>query len=393
MNNGNFQSQSRPAHTQGNRQSPASNFLGLPARACAMIVDDHPGNLQLVGSVLGRLGHEVMAAGDGPTALRKLAIRQPDIILLDTLMPEMDGFEVCRRIRENEEWKDIPIIFLSAADDKDLIVRALESGGVDYVVKPFNPTELSLRVQTHLTLKATCDRLRQLAEDKDELVGIVAHDLKNHLGGMQISAQILKDRLGTIGDARLANLCENICRSGKRLSSFLEEILAAAAAEHGVLSRMEPVKLSDAVSEAVKEYQEAAGRKNLSIRSVVADPNATVCTDRKALNQVFDNLLSNAVKFSPPNHEISIAVHSDEKLAECTIRDQGPGFTVEDKAGLFRRYNRLSARPTGGEPSTGLGLSIVKKLVAEMKGELLLESSPGQGTAFTVRLPLLAARA
>ena len=108
--------------------------------------------------------------------------------------------------------------------------------------------------------------------------------------------------------------------------------------------------------------------------------------DRRALSQILDNLLSNAVKFSPRGRRIELAVRVDGDFVECVIRDQGPGFTAEDKKRMFRRYGRLSARPTGNEPSTGLGLSIVKKLVQDIGGELLCESQPGQGAAFVVRL-------
>src|SRR6187402_2977672 len=126
-----------------------------------LVVDDQLPNIQLLGTVLGRLGYEIIPASDGPTALRRLALRPPDLILLDLLMPEMDGYEVCRRLRENPEWKDIPVIFLSAADDKDFIVRALESGGVDYITKPFNQAELVTRVHTQLALKYARDHLKR----------------------------------------------------------------------------------------------------------------------------------------------------------------------------------------------------------------------------------------
>src|SRR5262245_23908100 len=179
-----------------------------PARI--LVVDDQAANIQVVGNVLGKLGHEIIPASDGPTALKRMARRLPDLILLDLLMPEMDGCEVCRRLSENPEWKDVPVIFLSAADDKDFIVRALEAGGVDYITKPFNHAELVSRVRTQLALKAARDRLKQLAEDKDELLGILAHDLKNNLGGMQMSAQLLRDRITRSDDARSGQLAENI---------------------------------------------------------------------------------------------------------------------------------------------------------------------------------------
>src|ERR1035438_4236045 len=124
--------------------NPPAPLASAPAPARILVVDDQPGNIQVVGSVLGKLGYEITPALDGPTALKRLAVHTPDLILLDLLMPEMDGCEVCRRLRENPEWEDLPVIFLSAADDKDLVVQALEAGGVDYITKPFNQSELVL---------------------------------------------------------------------------------------------------------------------------------------------------------------------------------------------------------------------------------------------------------
>ena len=134
----------------------SSNQPGMPR---VLVVDDQPVNVQVIGVILGKLGYEVVPAFNGPTALKRLKLRSPDIILLDVFMPGMDGFETCRQIRENQEWDHIPILFLSAADDKELIVRALAAGGVDYITKPFNHAELSMRLRTQLTLKATHDRL------------------------------------------------------------------------------------------------------------------------------------------------------------------------------------------------------------------------------------------
>jgi len=352
-----------------------------------MVADDQAANIQIIGNMLGKLGYEIVPATDGETALKRLALRPTDLILLDVLMPGMDGVEVCRRIRENPEWKHIPIIFLSAADDKDLIVRALEAGGVDYVTKPFNQAEMLLRVRTHLALKAAHDRLKQLAEDKDELLGILAHDLKNHLGGMQMSANLLRERMAQAPDSKPAQLCENICHSTGQLLAFVKEFLANSATDHGIVLTPGAVELSEIVAHAGKNYEEAARRKNLGFHLRVPEGPTYVAADRNALTQVIDNLLSNAVKFSPMGKPITVTVRSTTDGAECLIQDQGPGFSNQDKLLMFRRYGRLSARPTGGEPSTGLGLSIVRKLVAAMNGELICDSTPGEGTTFTVRLP------
>ena len=360
-----------------------------PARI--LVVDDQPANIQVVGSVLGKQGHEIIPATDGPTALRRFALNPPDLVLLDLLMPEMDGCEVCRRVRANAAWKDIPVIFLSAADDKDFIIRALESGGVDYITKPFNQGELVMRVRTQLAWKYARDRLKQLAEDKDELLGILAHDLKNHLGGMQMSAQLLTERLtrGSETDGRSKQLSENICQTSGQLLAFVKEFLANAAADHNTTVNLTAVNLSDAVANAVQQYDEAARRKQIAIEAEFPATGTTVIADTSALDQVLDNLLSNALKFSPPSKRIQVRVKRNANYVDCRIEDEGPGFTEEDKTRMFQRYARLSARPTGGEPSTGLGLSIVRKLVRAMKGELLCESVPGQGATFIVRLPAM----
>ena len=353
---------------------------------CLLVVDDQEANIQIVGAALGSIGCEIIPATSGAQALKRLACSRPDLILLDLLMPEMDGFEVCRQIRGNPDWAEIPIIFLSSADDKDLIVRALESGGVDYLTKPFNQAELIIRVRTHLALKVARDALKQLAEDRDELLGILTHDLKNHLGGMDMSAQILRDRAAEMADPTLRLMAENISRSSSQMLAFVREFLANAATDHGLSIKTQPVSLSEAASRAVQQHQEGAKRKQITLQTDWPENDTFVQTDPAALGQVLDNLLSNAIKFSPSDKQVSVAILPSDGHCELRIQDQGPGFTSEDKTRMYRRYARLSARPTGGEPSTGLGLSIVQKLVQAIHGELTCESAPGTGATFTLRL-------
>ena len=352
-----------------------------------LVVDDQTTNIQVVGSVLGKFGHEIIPASDGATALKRLAVGMPDLILLDVLMPGMDGFEVCRQLKGNPAWKHIPVIFLSAADDKELIVRALNVGGIDYITKPFNQAELVSRVQTHLALKATRDQLAQIAEDKDELIGILTHDLKNSIGGISMSAALLCRQIENYHDGKLTQLSENILRTSEQLLAFVKEFLTNSATDYGFTLKSDPIDVVKIANAVVSQYQEAARRKKLQILAdFSADPN-TALADPMALDQALDNLLSNALKFSPPGRNIFISVHTKGRHVECIIRDEGPGFKTEDREKMFRRYGRLSARPTGGEPSTGLGLSIVKKLVHAMNGELSCDSIPGNGATFSIRLP------
>jgi two-component system, sensor histidine kinase and response regulator len=375
------------APAEQNHAAPVPAPLNEIVSARILVVDDQPANIQIVGSVLGNLGCEIIPASDGATALKRVALRTPDLILLDLMMPGMDGCEVCLQLKENPDWKDIPVIFLSAADDKDLIVRALDSGGVDYITKPFNQSELISRVRTQLALKAARDRLKQLAEDKDELLGILAHDLKNYLGGIYMSAELISGRIKRFNDKRLTQLSDNMILSSGMAMAFVKEFLANAATDHGFTLKPAPVNLAEISTSAVQQYQEISRRKKIQIETAFPAEAVIVLADFSALDQILDNLISNALKFSQSGRRIFVSVRPVDKYAECVIRDEGPGFTAEDKAGMFRRYGRLSARPTGGEPSTGLGLSIVLKLVQAMNGELLCESNPGQGASFIIRLP------
>jgi len=354
---------------------------------CLLVVDDEEADIRVLGSMLEKLGFEILPATDGETALKVLSIRRPDLILLDLLMPGMDGFEVCRRIQENPEWADIPIIFLSAASDKNLIVRALEDGGVDFLTKPFSKAELISRVRTHLMLKTARDHSKRLAQDKDELLGVISHYLQNHLAGMQMSAQRLHDRVQNSDDPKLRLMVENIRSSSSQMRAFVKAFLANAVADHGLIIKLEAVNMSDAVNRVLRQYEDAARNKEILLRPLLAANGALVRADSAALDQVLDNLISNAVKFSPPGKEVSISLQRAGLQVECRVQDHGTGFTEQDKARMFGRYARLSARPTGGEPSTGLGLSIAKKLVRAMNGELTCESEAGRGAAFILRLP------
>jgi two-component system, sensor histidine kinase and response regulator len=372
----------RPAPGEPSTPSHPSIAPSLPVRV--LIVDDQPANLQVLGSILGQLGYDVVPAADGPTALRRLALRPPDLVLLDVMMPGMDGFEVCRRIREQRALDDLPVIFLSAADEKSLIVRALECGGVDYVTKPFNQAELMSRVTTHLALKSARDRMRQLAQDKDELLGILAHDLKGALGSVLMSAQLIAER--TEPDARLHRLSLNIVEATDRTLAFVKQFLANSAAEHSHTLTPVEVRFGELAADVVREHTGMARRKQQDLRWEPPATDPAVRADPVALRQILDNLIGNAVKFSPSGRSIWVSLAGDENHAECLIRDEGPGFTPQDCTRMFQRYGRLSAQPTGNEPSTGLGLSIVKQLMDSLGGELRCDSAPGQGTTFSVRL-------
>lgn len=350
------------------------------------MVDDEEVNLRMVGGIL-RLGYNVFLADDGDKALALMEQHAFDLVLLDVRIPTRDGFDICQAIRANPAWVDIPIIFLSADADKEMIVRALAAGGVDYITKPFNPAELVSRVRTHIALKVARDELKQLAEDKDELLGILAHDLKNHLGGIKISAHVLKTSVERQGGAELAALATSIHAGTDQMFAFVVEFLANSAADRGLTFKPEPVWLDEISAAATQRYEEPARHKRITLTHS-GSVNAPTTADSSAVNQILHNLISNAVKFSPAGTAVRVTVESDAQgAAICRVQDEGPGFTADDRGRMFRRYQRLSAQPTAEEPSTGLGLSIVKKLLAQVGAQLDCESEAGRGTTFTLRFP------
>ena len=364
-----------------------------PTNETILIVDDQEENLRVVSKVLSMMNYNVILASSAEQALQRLAEHTPELILLDVMMPDTDGLTACRQIKSDPRWSLIPVIFLSADDDKNVIVQALEAGGVDYVTKPFNRAELVSRVRTQLALKHASDQLRALAEDKDEILGILAHDLKNSLAGMKLSAALLQSRSSEL-PPRCVPLVKNILNATERMLTFMKEFLANQHAEQ-LLMKKELVKLAEVVTATAADHHVAASVKQITLTTNIHDDSILVEADREGITQALENLISNAIKFTPEGGKVEVTVERPHAgLVKCFIEDSGPGFTAEDRSQMFRRYGRLSAQPTGDEPSTGLGLSIVKRLVSAMGGTITLaeESGEGAGAKFVIALPVASSR-
>ncbi len=354
-----------------------------------LVVDDQEPNVQLVCGFLLEEGYEVVPASSGPQALERLASQLPDLILMDVLMPGMDGFALCERVRLIPSCAAIPVIFLSAADESEFIVRALESGGVDYITKPFRKAELIARVRTHLALKTSRDKMASLLSEKDELMAMLAHDLKNPLTSISLGIQALQSKAEPEA-AFVDRVCGTIESTVTRMKDSIESLLTQKADERAEFPlTFQPVNLQAAVRDAVAALLNAAACKQMVIEAELPATPIIVLADAHALRHVLDNLISNAVKFSPHGSTVTVtALHNSGEMPACLVVDQGPGLTQDDHKGLFEKYSRLSARPTGGESSTGLGLAIVKMLTERMSGTIKGENrEDGTGALFTLCLP------
>lgn len=216
-----------------------------------LVVDDQDANIQLVCGFLLREGYEVEPASNGPMALERLASQLPDLILMDVLMPGMDGFAVCERIRLIPECASIPVIFLSAADESEFIVKALESGGVDYITKPFRQVELIARVRTHLALKSSRDRMAKLLSEKDQLMEVLAHDLKNPLFAISLAVQTLRSKEHP-NPAFQARVMDHIESTVMDMTASIEALLSQKAEERAKFPlTFQQINLQAAVKDAI----------------------------------------------------------------------------------------------------------------------------------------------
>jgi two-component system sensor histidine kinase/response regulator len=365
----------------------ASNTNAQSPKPRILVVDDVVQNLQVVGTMLRHEGYEIMPASSGSQALERMQVRAPDLILLDLMMPEMDGLQVCRRIKTDPRTEQIPIIFLTASNEMEHLVRGFEAGAVDYVTKPFNGAELLARVRTHLELKLTRQRLREMNDEKNEFMGIVAHDLRSPLGAIAGYAELMLEE-PELERGEVETHLRRIREAATRMAEMIRNLLDANRIERGEMSpQLENVDLAQALTSVVEAYRARAGAKQQWLKFENQNGPVMAIADPTQVIQVLENLVSNAVKYSPPGREVLVRVGNRDCLARCEVQDQGPGLSADDQKKLFGKFARLSARPTGGEHATGLGLSIVKRMVEAMHGRVWCESAPGQGAKFIVTLP------
>ncbi len=374
------------------------NAIHSPTRSRVLVVDDIPKNLQVVGTMLRNEGYEVMGATSGADALESVRVQVPDLILLDLMMPEMDGLEVCRRFKTDPAVRSIPIIFLTASNEMEHLVKGFEAGAVDYITKPFNAPELLARVRTHLELRHARERLREMNDEKNEFMGIAAHDLRNPLSAIKGFSEIIVEDAQALRRKEAQDLDgvlkemeefgERIVATTGRMMEMLQNLLDANRIERGEMQlNVAPTDLGAALHSVIQTQRSHATAKQQRIHLESETTPVVVLVDPSVTVQVLENLVSNAVKYSPPGKDIFVRLKKLAQGARVEVQDQGPGLSAEDQKKLFGKFARLSAKPTGGEHSTGLGLSIVKKLVEAMNGRVWCESELGQGAAFIVEFP------
>ena len=392
---------------------------------CILIVDDNPNNLFTLRTLLNEHleNIQIIEANSGQAALRLMLDEYAvDLILLDVQMPEMDGFETAQLILSFKATAHIPIVFLSAAYKSEQFQRrGIDVGATDYLTKPIDSQQLITRIRLYLrfikqerqhhleleqkvaertqelqqqtiALEQANNTLLQLNREKNEFLGIAAHDLKNPLQAIQGSAELIEMTVSMEEFASKVEVMEfanMINVSSARMFDLITNLLDVNVIESDKMKvHLQQTNILLVLQEVVNEYTKKATAKNITVHFTPEQDIYPAYVDPNTVRQILDNLISNAVKYSPLNKAIYIRIATQVNMIRIEIQDQGQGLSKEEQTKLFGKFTRLSAKPTAGEHSTGLGLFIVKKLVNVLSGHIWCESELGQGATFILELPI-----
>ncbi len=354
-----------------------------------LIVDDIEANIQLLATMLSDSGFDIGVAYSGSEALDAVSSYKPDLILLDIMMPEMDGFEVAKVLKNNEFTKSIPIIFLTAKADISDITRGFDIGASDYITKPFQSQELLARVNTHLKLKFLMEELIQMNNVRNRFFSIISHDLKNPFSGILGLAEMLAQDASKLSTEEVQHTGQVMHKSAKVLYELLENLLEWSRSQIGTIEfRQHPLDLNDYIEKSISIYQLKADQKQISLRSFI-NTNSKVFADNYMLNTILRNLIGNAIKFTPEGGVILVGATTceDSSMVKLFVKDSGIGIPEDSKEKIFRLDTKFVRTGTNQEVGTGLGLILTKELVEKHRGSIWFESEEGKGTTFYFTLP------
>lgn len=355
-------------------------------RQSILVVDDTPANLKLLEGMLRECEYRVRPVTNGAGALRAIQSELPDLILLDISMPDMDGYEVCRRLKADPATAEIPVLFISALTQTEDKVRAFESGGVDYVSKPFQLAEVVARVRTHLQLRdqqrklrESLRRERELERMRDQLTHMIAHDMRSPLLALKLTLDLL--RSGPAADDEV--LLDGAKIEVGALVEMVSQMLDVSRIEAGALElNLETVELGALAGTVLASLKPLARERTVKLEVVAP---VSIRIDRELIRRVLANLVGNAFKFARPKGIVLIRIQPGEQGPRVEITDDGAGIAPEHHARIFEKFGQVEAHQQ--KYGTGLGLTFSKMAVEAHGGKIGVISAPGQGSTFWFTLP------
>jgi signal transduction histidine kinase len=352
-----------------------------------LIVDDNISNLKMLLTSLENYNCDISVAMSGEEAIKRVESLIPNIILLDIMMPGIDGYETCRRLKENETTKDIPIIFMTILNETVNEVKGFELGAVDYIAKPIQLEKVLVRISTHLEIQRQKDELAKLNATKDRFFSIIAHDLRGPFASILGYAEILPDSVKTGNLEEIQLMVTEQSTALKNLYKLVENLLDWSQLQRGKM-KYSPSQISiyAIAFQNTQLYKTRARHKNIEVLSIINEA-ATAFADANMVDMIVRNLINNALKFTNPGGKIVVSAKSNNTNIEISVTDNGIGLTDMYKEKLFRIETKFRTTGTAGETGTGLGLILCKELVEKNKGKIWVKSEFQKGSTFKFTLP------
>ena len=380
-----------------------------PAEYKILVVDDVQSNVLLLKALLGREGFGIVIAMNGTEALQKVKSEHPDLILLDVMMPDMDGFEVAGHLKLEPEQAESPIIFLTALNDSASVVKGFQLGANDFISKPFRREELLIRVEHQLSLVDArriilrqTEELRKTIAGRDKLYSVIAHDLRSPMASIKMLCNTIMmsiDRQTVPAD--VFEMLEMTNKTAEEVFSLLDNLLKWTKSQLGKLSNVpQSIDMVGLVNGVIEVFKPIAGSKSISLKLDSAVESVHVTVDIEMIKSVVRNLISNAIKFS--HKDTAVVVHvkvqevADENRTEAgndkevlvTVSDSGCGIKKEDQEKLLNEATHFTTFGTDSEEGSGLGLLLCKDFVSKNHGRLWFTSEEGVGSNFNFTIPL-----
>lgn len=351
-----------------------------------LIVDDTPANLKVLTTMLKDNGYRVRPAISGPIALKAVQSAPPDLILLDIMMPGMDGYEVCAVLKGAAATQDIPVIFISALDETWDKVKAFKAGAVDYITKPFQIEEVLARIHTHLVLDQQRKEILALNSLKDLLIRTVSHDLKNPINNVMGYAEIILTQ-EDVAQSRehTARLVQSIYQTADHMHNLVSRLLDLSSIEEGKSFELNLISLRDVVELQLSQFELQIAQKQLNLTAELAETGTLILGDQHWIGEAFGNLLSNAIKYTPDKGSLKVILAPEGEMVKLAVQDSGLGIPADSIPHLFDKFYRVDAHK--GIKGTGLGLSIAQAIIARHQGNIKVESELHRGSTFTILIP------
>ena len=374
-----------------------------------LLVDNNATNLSILVQSLSEAGYKVRVAQDGESAIAQIPYAKPDLILLDVMMPGIDGFETCRRLKAVPETQAIPVIFMTALSDVFDKVKGFQVGAVDYITKPFEIEEVLVRVDTHLAIQKLQNQLqiqteqlqaeicdRQKAQEAVQIfLNAVSHDLRNPVtGGLMVLKSLQKEADKNEGSVAVSrSILQRMIQSHDRQLALINSLLETHANEmSGIRLERQAVDLFTLVSQLAIEWQPMLEQDESILQNQLSSTLPLVNADSNQLWRVYENLIANALKHNPPRVTLTLTAQieqvpqSTSSMMRCVVQDNGVGIPPEQSSSIFELYQRgEQARRTVG---LGLGLYLCRQIILAHGGQIGLISHPGTGSTFWFTLPL-----